>query len=101
MCFYDQIKLSCGDYKWGHFRRHCNREMRVGETCGIKLVHTTLTREDKCKTCMKIEIKQRRLVKEQDRVRRWRKEQGGANRCASVESSEHEILRLNYEIQTL
>ncbi|KAL2075906.1 hypothetical protein VTL71DRAFT_849, partial [Oculimacula yallundae] len=37
MCFYDSITRDCGCTKWHHFRLHCYKEYRIGETCGLKL----------------------------------------------------------------
>ncbi|PMD16144.1 hypothetical protein NA56DRAFT_322421 [Hyaloscypha hepaticicola] len=81
MCFYDLNQWSCGDSKWGHFRQHCSREYRTGESCGLKLVMARYQMEEKCKCCQKMETKYRRIRKEQERINRWRKEGG---RSASI-----------------
>ncbi len=71
MCFYDQFIFSCGDYKWGHFRQHCNREYRTGETCGIKSIMQTLRVDNKCKRCEKLDTTFRRRQAEARRITSW------------------------------
>lgn len=71
MCFYDQIVFSCGDYKWGHFRHHCNRKYRTSETCGIKLIMHTLRVDSKCKRCEKLDTTYRRRQAEAARIASW------------------------------
>lgn len=102
MCFYDQYQMVCGDYKWGHFRQHCSKEYRTGETCGMKLPMNTHRKSEKCKTCTKIEVKWGRIRKEQDRINRWiKEEQRGHQRKASIEASEQTIQQLEDEIAQL
>ncbi|TVY24701.1 hypothetical protein LHYA1_G006740 [Lachnellula hyalina] len=102
MCFYEQYQMYCGDYKWGHFRQHCSKEYRTGETCGMKLVMNTITKHEKCKVCSKIDTKKGRLVKEQERIHRWEHEQQrGHHRGASIENSQGIIAQLEWEIQDL
>ncbi len=96
MCFYDQRKFQCGDFKWDHFRQHCNREYRTGETCGTKLVMTTIPVRGNCKHCEKFETKKRRRASELDRINRWRKE---GNRSASIARSEEIVQGLEHEIR--
>lgn len=74
MCFYDQHRFACGDWKWGHFRQHCAKEYRIGETCGMKLIMQTIPTSTKCKLCEKIETKMRRRTAEVERVKRWERE---------------------------
>ena len=95
MCFYDQHLFACGDYKWGNFRQHCNKEYRSGETCGMKLVMQTMPVREKCRLCLKIETKTRRMEAELDRIRRWRKE--GGRFSASIEKSEQIVKDLERE----
>ena len=95
MCFYDQNIFACGDYKWGNFRQHCNKEYRSGETCGMKLVMQTYPIREKCRICLKIETKQRRIEGELDRIRRWRRE--GSKFKASIEKSEQIVRELERE----
>lgn len=96
MCFFDQHRFECGDWKWGHFRQHCNREYRTGETCGMKLIMTTLGVSQKCKICERIETKYRRRAGEVDRIHRWQRD-GGKFR-ASIDKSMDAIKHLDHEI---
>ncbi len=100
MCFYDQQIYQCGDFKWGPFRQHCAKEYRTGETCGMKLVMQNIHVHQKCRICEKLEIKVGRKQKEEDRIRRWKKE-GGKHRKASIEASEDIIDGLNRDIAKL
>ncbi|KAL9050700.1 MAG: hypothetical protein Q9162_006474 [Coniocarpon cinnabarinum] len=99
MCFFDQHRFLCGDWKWGHFRQHCNREYRTGETCGIKLIMNTHAVNQKCKLCDKIETKTRRRNAEVERVKRW--ERDGGKFRASIEKSQDAISILTKEIHML
>ena len=99
MCFYDQYKFTCGDYKWGNFRQHCIQEYRMGETCGIKLVMATSGIDQKCRICDKIDTKQRRRAAEKDRISRWRKD--GGKFKASIERSEDMVRQLDKELYEL
>jgi hypothetical protein len=99
MCFFDQHRFACGDWKWGHFRQHCNREYRIGETCGMKLIMQTVPNHQKCKLCEKIDTKLRRRQAEVDRVNRWQRE-GGKFR-ASIDKSMDTIQALDSEIHDL
>lgn len=85
-------------YKWGHFRQHCSKEYRTGETCGMKLVMSTYPSPDKCKICSKIDIKERAIGKEEAKIKRWRHEH---NRRASIEKAEQEICRYYGELNVL
>ncbi|KAJ6786403.1 hypothetical protein PWT90_03373 [Aphanocladium album] len=73
---------SCGFWRWGHFRQQCNKEYRMGETCGLKLVYDTKRETDVCKLCHDTEKKQRRLDKMARDVERWQRE---GNRRATIE----------------
>lgn len=99
MCFYDLFKFSCGDCKWGHFRLHCNKEYRMGETCGVKIVMEVVNSQQKCRLCDKIDVKQRRRANECDRIARWKKD-GGKFR-ASKERAEGVVKQLDDEILAL
>ena len=90
--------MKCGCWKWGHFRQHCAKEYRTGETCGMKLVMNRYSLEDKCRICTKIATKERAINKEYERIRRWQKE---SNRKASIEKSHDEIYRLQGELDRL
>ncbi|KAI4145812.1 MAG: hypothetical protein L6R39_003693 [Caloplaca ligustica] len=99
MCFFDQHRFACGDWKWGHFRQHCNREYRTGETCGMKLIMQTVPVSQKCKLCDKIDTKQRRRSAEEDRIARWKRE--GSKFRASIDRSYDLIKSLDREIYDL
>ncbi|PNY25426.1 Uncharacterized protein TCAP_04635 [Tolypocladium capitatum] len=82
MCYFDQTRWSCGYWRWGHFRQQCNKEYRMGETCGLKLVYETKVESDVCKLCHDTEKKQRRYDKMYRDVQRWQRE---GNRSATIE----------------
>ena len=71
MCYYDNYKFACHDWKWGNFRQHCQKEYRTGETCGMKMVYQTVPLAEKCSMCEKIERKKRRLEKHKVDYQRW------------------------------
>ncbi|KAH7205216.1 hypothetical protein BKA60DRAFT_600036 [Fusarium oxysporum] len=48
MCYFDQVVWACGNWRWGKFREQCNKEHRIGETCGLKLEYG---RQDEAKNC--------------------------------------------------
>ncbi|PMD65716.1 uncharacterized protein K444DRAFT_519446 [Hyaloscypha bicolor E] len=98
MCFYDANEMACQCWKWGHFRQHCAKEYRTGETCGMKLVMNRYKLAEKCKICTKIDTKERSIRKEEDRIRRWRKEHG---RTASIAKAEEDIYAYQCDIQRL
>ncbi|KAE9370887.1 hypothetical protein N431DRAFT_343797 [Stipitochalara longipes BDJ] len=79
MCFYDAIEMACKCWKWGQFRKHCAKEYRIGETCGMKLVMSRHSLPIKCKICTKIDGKERAIRKEEERIRRWQAENNGVN----------------------
>jgi hypothetical protein len=95
MCFYEQYRFTCGDFKWGNFRQHCNKEYRMGETCGMKLVDNTTMQPTKCKYCEKADTKLRKRQTEAERVVRWQQE--GRN-PVSIEKSMDTIKQLDTEI---
>ncbi|KAE8445062.1 hypothetical protein EG329_013776 [Mollisiaceae sp. DMI_Dod_QoI] len=98
MCFYEQIVNPCGDWKWGNFKSHCSKEYRTGETCGMKMVFESFHVSENCKYCVKIETKQGRIRKEQDKIKRWKHE---GNRRASIEQAQTSIAELEREIWEL
>ncbi|EKD13952.1 hypothetical protein MBM_08153 [Drepanopeziza brunnea f. sp. 'multigermtubi' MB_m1] len=119
MCFYDSYVMACNCGKWGHFRQHCSKGMlslmfeapgipkfeivfvpqyRTGETCGMKLVMNRYSKPEKCKICTKIDTKQRGIVKEEDKIRRWKRE---TNRVNSIEKAEETIEALKQDLQRL
>lgn len=71
MCFYDQTIYACNDYKWGRFRHHCNKEYRVGETCGTKLISSATFQSERCATCKKMEIIKNKINKSQQKIQAW------------------------------
>ncbi|CZR49715.1 uncharacterized protein FPRO_14807 [Fusarium proliferatum ET1] len=82
MCYFEQTRRAFGYWRWGHFRQQCNKEYRMGETCGLKLVYETRTERDVCKLCHDTEKKQRRYDKMYRDVQRWQRE---GNRNATIE----------------
>ncbi|KAE9963368.1 hypothetical protein BLS_009369 [Venturia inaequalis] len=98
MCFYDQFRFTCGDFKWGNFRAHCSKEYRRGETCGMRLVHETSMQSTKCVYCLKADTKLRKRQAEAERVARWQQE--GRN-PASIEKSMDTIKQLDSEISAI
>jgi hypothetical protein len=101
MCYYATTDYVCGDWKWGNMKERCPRQHRMGETCGAKLVHhESVTKSDQeCKICQEMQIKVRRLRKEQDNVARWRKE--GTKFSASIEKAERESGALREQIEEM
>ena len=99
MCFYEQYLYACRDWKWGNFKQHCQAEYRTGETCGMKMIHYTHHLPEKCKSCLKIEAKQRRRAKHVDDYNRWRNEPRRYQ--ASIEKAVGDIKALDNEIALL
>ena len=64
----------------------------------MRLVIETYQIEEKCKICQKFETKYGRIRKEQERIKRWRKEGG---RSASIQAAVENIGCLENEIQQL
>lgn len=60
----------------------------------------TYQMEDKCKVCQKMETKWGRIQKEQERIKRWKKEDRHG-RKASIAASEEIIENLSNEINDL
>ncbi|KAI0123622.1 hypothetical protein BJ170DRAFT_89711 [Xylariales sp. AK1849] len=88
MCFYDQTVWACGFWKWGSFRSQCDKEYRIGHTCGLKLIWSTEHRDLRCTACQKIAKKRRRITKMTQDIERWR---GEGNRAATIERTEQEL----------
>lgn len=95
MCYYQLLKFSCGDYKWGRFKTHCKKDYRISETCGTKQMMESTLLPESCKCCAKIETKCCRVVKERHRIERWRVE---GNRCTGLESAYEYMNGLEREI---
>ncbi|OBS21167.1 hypothetical protein FPOA_07505 [Fusarium poae] len=101
MCYFDQTRWICGYWRWGHFRQQCNKEYRMGETCGLKLVYDTKNEPEICKLCRDIEKKQRRYDKMYSDVQRWHRE-GGRNAtiertCAEMDDVLGQMNRMTRE----
>ncbi|KAK4232877.1 hypothetical protein C8A03DRAFT_19932 [Achaetomium macrosporum] len=97
MCFYERIQFKCGPWKWGRFREQCNKEYRIGETCGLKQVFTTRNESRDCASCTQITKKQRRIRKMMTDIERWRRE---GDHPATVEKTERELTALQCAIST-
>jgi polyhydroxyalkanoate synthesis regulator phasin len=66
----------------------------------MKLVMATYQMGEKCKLCTKLETKWGRIRKEQDRIKRWKKEDRHG-RKASIAAAEEIIDNLEREIADL
>lgn len=101
MCYYAITDYACGDWKWGNMKQRCERQPRMGEVCGAKLVaqeYRETLRED-CRVCKDIHTKQGRLEKEQSNIARWKKD--GRKFQASIEKAERESQLLHETIREL
>ncbi|GAB7355344.1 hypothetical protein MBLNU459_g5872t1 [Dothideomycetes sp. NU459] len=98
MCYYDQHIFVCGDWKWGHFRQHCSKEYRTGETCGLRFIFGSNGLHEKCKLCIQIEAKQRKRADSVAKIRRWQKEGG---KPASIQKHQEDIVDLDRAIYQL
>lgn len=98
MCFYEQYRFTCGDFKWGNFRLHCHKKYGMGEVCGMKIVHETTVQPIKCKMCQKADKKLQQREVEAERVVRWQRE--GKN-PASVNKAMDVIKQLDTEISAI
>jgi len=98
MCFYEQYRFECGDWKWGNFKRHCQAEYRMGETCGMKLVYLTVPLDQKCQLCQSIDKKSRRYEKTKADYSRWYQD---PTRQASAAKALEDLNALAQEIKTI
>uniref|UniRef100_A0A0B7KRY0 Uncharacterized protein n=1 Tax=Bionectria ochroleuca TaxID=29856 RepID=A0A0B7KRY0_BIOOC len=98
MCYYHQIRWECGYWRWGRFREQCNREYRIGETCGLMLVYETEEQPTICAVCCQLQKKLRRYDKMWQDVRRWHHEGG---KPATVERTCEEMHVILKQIQGL
>ncbi|KOS22196.1 hypothetical protein ESCO_001517 [Escovopsis weberi] len=98
MCYFEQTRWRCGFWRWGHFREQCNKEYRMGETCGLKLIYVTKEEADLCKLCHDIEKKQRRYTKMYKDVERWQQE---GNRTATIERTTQDMKEVNDQISKM
>jgi len=101
MCFYDQYEFACRDFRWGNFKKHCTKEYRRGETCGMKLVHDVLPQDKVCTLCEKIERKTRRYYQYETKLKQWENEGRLAELKSTVEKYREEQRGVGEEIQTL
>lgn len=72
----------------------CQRQPRIGEVCGAKLVDTenVIRSGDICKLCQEIAVKERRLDRERANISRWSKE--GARFTGLIERAQRDIREL-------
>jgi len=98
MCFYEKFNFECGDFKWGNFKQHCNKEYRMGETCGMKLPYEPIQVQQKCRLCERYHTKLRKRQQEVDRIERWTAERKNP---ASIEKSKDAIKALDVEINEI
>ncbi|KAJ4517108.1 hypothetical protein HRR83_004979 [Exophiala dermatitidis] len=101
MCYFARTDYRCGDWRWGNMKVRCQRQPRIGETCGARLADTdNVTQVDEdCRLCQEIVIKQRRLQKERDNIRRWSLE--GDRFRASIERAQREAKQLEQTIEDM
>ena len=71
MCWYDQKRWTCGYWRWSGFQKQCERETRIGETCGLKFVGTVYDQGIVCKICKDIDTKHRKMGKIDQDIARW------------------------------
>jgi len=64
----------------------------------MKLVMGTYPIAEKCKICKKIDTKERSIRKEEDKIKRWKRE-GGRN--ASIEKAYSNINELTHDLNDL
>ncbi|KAH7231290.1 uncharacterized protein BKA55DRAFT_654028 [Fusarium redolens] len=97
MCYFDQVVWACGNWRWGKFREQCNKEYRIGETCGLKLVYGRQDEAKDCKICDQVTKKENRIRRTTERMARlheWKL-------LASLERCEEEVASLKGEILRL
>ncbi|KAK4148710.1 hypothetical protein C8A00DRAFT_19504, partial [Chaetomidium leptoderma] len=95
---FKRIQFRCGSWKWGRFREQCNKEYRIGETCGHKLVFQTQDIPRDCIACIKAAKKQLRAKKMMADIERWRRD---GNRPATIERTEYDLDGLQRSISDL
>jgi hypothetical protein len=91
-------RWECADWKWGNFRQHCEREYRMGETCGTKLIFATQPLKGDCQLCQNIQKKQRRLQKAQADFNRFKAD---PTKQATAQVKWQEIIELQQEIKRM
>lgn len=101
MCYYARTDYVCGDWRWGNLKLRCPREHRIGEACGLKLVHheSVVSMDETCRICQEIAVKNRRLQREKDNIERWTRE--GGKLAASIDKAHVEVNILENKIERL
>jgi hypothetical protein len=101
MCYYARTDFSCKDWRWGNMKQRCPRQPRMGETCGAKLpdLDNITTVAEPCRVCVEKAVKERRLAREEDNIKRWKQE--GNRFSASIERAEREVHQLKQTIAEL
>lgn len=102
MCFYDQYQFACGDFKFGHFRRRCNRVYPPGRSCGSRTAYDVFHLHKKCGLCDKIATHRLSQQQEWDRIDGFEsKEQlddtGVQRSIGIINKLQNEILTLELE----
>ncbi|KAF4472066.1 hypothetical protein FALBO_1025 [Fusarium albosuccineum] len=97
MCYFDQVVWPCGNWRWSSFRKQCNKEYRIGETCGLKLVYDRQDPKHPCVICRGITAKENRIRKTTEMMSRVR-ERGF---FATVERLQQELDVLTFELAGL
>ncbi|KAJ3545030.1 hypothetical protein NM208_g2726 [Fusarium decemcellulare] len=97
MCYFDQVVWPCGNWRWSSFRKQCNKEYRIGETCGLKLVYDRQDPKTPCAICRDITRKENRIGKTTEMMSRVR-ERGF---FATVERLQQELDNLTLELAGL
>ena len=98
MCYYDNYRFECGDWRWGTFQMHCEKEYRMGETCGLKLIYSTNPIRSVCRICQNIDVKRRKLRKTLMDYQRF---QLDSQRQATASSRYQEVLDLSRTVKDL
>jgi hypothetical protein len=98
MCFYNQTRWICGNWRWGSFQQQCKWEYRLGETCGLKLIFATNHEDQVCNICHQWNKKQRRIAKLTQDVKRWQNE---GDRPAGIEKAMNDLNVLQDETKAL
>lgn len=98
MCYYEMYLWECNDWRWGNFKQHCEKEYRMGETCGIKMIYRTQNVPGCCKLCEEINRKKRKHEKARADFDRFKRD---PQRQATAEVRLEEIQALEIQIKTL
>lgn len=99
MCFFEQHIYECGDSRLGKFRQHCERETRVGKTCGTKSILETIYIERKCAICSQIDEKLLQRSKDVETIEKLMAE-GGKDKPA-LDAAIDSIQFLDFDIKNL